>query len=743
MEEALNKVNKLIAEEGASSKRKTKEKSNQRTRKILEYIQQGVAFADAIAGMNDYAGVAVKTLAKLLECEIARRKNSEEFVVVYQAFASTMFLVRYLEQADMEDIQGELDHCFDEMNNIMQDFGVSAEVYYTKCRRAFVRFLKAKAFEEELKGFTERAYEIQERIQSALSSYTAVTVAATSEDIKRILSIVSNLPKATTKQEKDAEKIIQEAGDIEDVDMNDATIAAIAKVFGDRVTSETKVILHQDLHELLEKHRENFITKLNEATLTISTKIEGFQGEVMRKLNSGPHNLIDNEEFKKMWQDLVSSMAGKPALKASYLLMASNNVNTFAEQNGNEHFPRDNWTLSVFTYVMFHPAIGDAIDDDGSGYVSVREFNNFLKHKPEGWTVPELFAFWALGWQVSVYNTSFEIAELVWEIEEVALTAKAETQEGDVVAAIEAYLRVLNALLDITRWSTATGYDETFTEDVPYNHEEMERLTEEYATSNQELFHEVTGDDGIIEEYSSLDGLTPRFGSRVELWFIPLVLEVLQSQLHKLLGEDDSAPRNAAHINDDEWFYMCFTLELLLFEFHTRMKNLLRGWHVQKLDSRLQVNSFFGGLFAGWFEAYASGSNKKVIAQLESLEESLEEDEPEEDGSTPEAPDLVALVSDLQESVKHLTAMVQSLLEKQATPATNDRQPTYQANTRGDNMQAYQNNRRGQYSNSGNGQDSDSNGDGDDDGEYNDDDEGSYGGTRQYSGTYTGNEDDY
>lgn len=39
-----------------------------------------------------------------------------------------------------------------------------------------------------------------------------------------------------------------------------------------------------------------------------------------------------------------------------------------------------------------HPAIGDAIDEDGSGFISVHEANHFLKRIPNGWSVPQWFA---------------------------------------------------------------------------------------------------------------------------------------------------------------------------------------------------------------------------------------------------------------------------------------------------------------------------------------------------------------
>jgi hypothetical protein len=39
-----------------------------------------------------------------------------------------------------------------------------------------------------------------------------------------------------------------------------------------------------------------------------------------------------------------------------------------------------------------HPAIGDAIDEDGSGYLSVTEVDQFFQSKPNGWSSSEWIA---------------------------------------------------------------------------------------------------------------------------------------------------------------------------------------------------------------------------------------------------------------------------------------------------------------------------------------------------------------
>ncbi|KAI3618113.1 hypothetical protein WG66_005568 [Moniliophthora roreri] len=299
MEKILKQVNEWIKEEGDPGK------SGDRTRKILKHLKLGLAFADAVAGVNEYAAAAVKTFAVLVDNELTRRKNREEFVAVYQIFASTLFLVQYLGKVELEAITGKLDECFKDLNDQMKDFGALCLVYYKKYQHAFIRFIRAKEFEGRLKGFTEQVRDIGERITTLLVAHTTAVTIKTQIDVKHILSIVSKLSKASTKPEMKADKIIKEAGGKA---LEDDKIANIAEAFGERPTSQTKSLLNQNLQDLLDANRQEFIKKLDEATGTITAKIEQAQVEIIRKLNAGPHNLIEIEEFRIIWKGNVSQL---------------------------------------------------------------------------------------------------------------------------------------------------------------------------------------------------------------------------------------------------------------------------------------------------------------------------------------------------------------------------------------------------------------------------------------------------
>ena len=54
---------------------------------------------------------------------------------------------------------------------------------------------------------------------------------------------------------------------------------------------------------------------------------------------------------------------------------------------------------------------------------------------------------------------------------------------------------------------------------------------------------------------------------------------------------------------DQEWYDMDASLSTLVYAFHNRMRALVRGWRSQKIDVELQINTFAGGVYEGWYRA--------------------------------------------------------------------------------------------------------------------------------------------
>jgi hypothetical protein len=71
---------------------------------------------------------------------------------------------------------------------------------------------------------------------------------------------------------------------------------------------------------------------------------------------------------------------------------------------------------------------------------------------------------------------------------------------------------------------------------------------------------------------------------------------------------DGPATRKDKHatrreLADQEWYDMDASLTTLVYAFHNRMRALVRGWRSQKIDVGLQIDTFAGGVYEGWYRA--------------------------------------------------------------------------------------------------------------------------------------------
>jgi hypothetical protein len=60
----------------------------------------------------------------------------------------------------------------------------------------------------------------------------------------------------------------------------------------------------------------------------------------------------------------------------------------------------DGWALEYIN-AAYVQSILEAVDDDGTGFISIKEVNTFVEERPAGWSLPEWFAFWAVGMPIS------------------------------------------------------------------------------------------------------------------------------------------------------------------------------------------------------------------------------------------------------------------------------------------------------------------------------------------------------
>ncbi|KAK7447721.1 hypothetical protein VKT23_013977 [Stygiomarasmius scandens] len=675
--EQLNKAGNIISLEAHSQSR---EQGAQRVRKILQHLKEASRYTLEVPELPSHqqAEECVLIFTTLLDREIERTKNIEEIVVIYQLFATAIFCATYIGF----DLDEALAEHLEELRNHLKRFGSFAKKYHRKFKPAVVRFLKAEDFKHELLDLTRAVGAIIQDLQQNYATMEANNITG------EVQIIVNRLGTSSTKGQKQAQKFVNEArGGIDEIVYNNNKIKELASLLDDPVTNNTITMLQEwDLDSFLQEDMEDFSENFDD----LRKDVQSSHSLIINKLSAGPHHLIENEEFKKVWEDhkWKTSVKGK--------LFVDEMCGYFREQfnkpdNMDQH--KDKWTLPILTHIMFHPTVVDAIDDDGSGYISVQEFNTFLKQKPEEWSPPEWFAFWAMGWQQLMLLASIQVADLAESVKKTAAAKRQSTDEYE-RAFLDYYLQDLLLIGELVTWHEISGYNQYFMTDLRQHDAEMtemERLILDYQSTSEKMFNKLMAEERGFEltDPSDIKGLQSKFDNRVEVWIIPFLIVVLEQHLKKINGEDGYGP-----ITDDQWYKMDITLSVLIYELYNRMQSLERRWRVQKLNLGLQATSFSGGILASWYNAVHS--DKKDYREALELIISFFEDEGEQEDSssvndeeaTQENPQendqgqaqvssegtsvatelqsLRASVSDLQRSVAELTRIIQSMQSSMA-----------------------------------------------------------------------------
>jgi hypothetical protein len=115
------------------------------------------------------------------------------------------------------------------------------------------------------------------------------------------------------------------------------------------------------------------------------------------------------QDLRKLWKD----MGWKGSVKAKTFVLNLHDYYADQRNRMDAHTPLsvalpsppstspskkvdDRWALAYIN-AAYVQSILEAIDDDGTGYISIKEVNTFVEERPEGWSLPEWFAYWAVG----------------------------------------------------------------------------------------------------------------------------------------------------------------------------------------------------------------------------------------------------------------------------------------------------------------------------------------------------------
>ncbi|KAJ7899749.1 hypothetical protein B0H13DRAFT_1883743 [Mycena leptocephala] len=145
--------------------------------------------------------------------------------------------------------------------------------------------------------------------------------------------------------------------------------------------------LAEDLHEVFRKNMKFFDRKLQRQEKRLRNELTRSREMILDALARGPHEKIVDEDLQKLWQD----QDWKHKVDRRYAKTIVAFVPGTQPQD-------DSWVPAYITVMRMQPIL-EAVDDDGIGFVSIKEATRL---RPTGWSLPAWVAFWAAGWHMTV-----------------------------------------------------------------------------------------------------------------------------------------------------------------------------------------------------------------------------------------------------------------------------------------------------------------------------------------------------
>ncbi|KAJ7234523.1 hypothetical protein B0H12DRAFT_1239045 [Mycena haematopus] len=605
--------------------------------------QTRMSVLSGVAEIDQRAKGAVSVFMSVLQLESDRRENDEGIVAVCYSMTSMIYVLRYLNRdvASREDLADQLAEEMGNMSEKIKDFGAFADVYYTKCKSWIVRFARSKEFKTKIHDFADTFQQYQERIEFVLVTQMAGGQLKMSHELAEVKTSISTLidrvGTATSDREKQVLEYIKSHG--EQILQSTQGLTEVARTLHDTVTSSTVEAINDSFEHLVEQNSTLFEFKLKGATMELSEAIDRSTAKILNRLESGPHDLIDEPDIKEIWK----RNEWKFSVKCRIFVDALCNYYTekFLKSAGEE-----GWTLKILSKVINYPAVGEAIDEDASGFISVHEINHFLKRNKELST-----AVW-----FALYTG--KIDELTENLEE--RCRKLQTDDQDLNMSIDGYLDTLKLVACITEWAKwdagASGLEELDDE----TEQDLVDIALALAEKKEALIEANLEAVGYQIDQSSLPSLTDEPAFRIEQSITVLLFLILRKHDEIIsAGMENMTAQQFA----SKWQDMEASLFELVETFHKRFKSLRRNWRSQKLDIKLQVQCYAGGLFNGWYCEY--DKEKNIIVKFLESDDDEEEDSDEDGGpgssSGPPTASVDAKVDQLSQRVTALDARLDTI----------------------------------------------------------------------------------
>ncbi|KAG8881281.1 hypothetical protein FRB98_004440 [Tulasnella sp. 332] len=430
-------------------------------------------------------------------------------------------------------------------------------------------------------------------------------------------TMLSQVLKNQNSKEKELQDMIEKKGGVRAVVDQDDVLLELSTKFEDKdvVDKSSSVVKGKDAQKTLDaglrielstsvkdllKANENlFLKKFDAQTAQISQAMERSADRVILSLSKGPYQRVEDPDIRALWKE----ERWRSNVKARLFILSLHDY--FTTQRGQDDDDKkqdsqedlskltfigpghpEEWTLEYMsgTYLS---SLKDAIDDDGSGFVSINEINDFSRQKqvpmPKDMSLPVWIAYWAAGWDLDSNVYEKKIGSLIKQMKEMEDEVLDDNKES-----VKTYL---SSQFDYIEKLTTYDVDED--DDGP----DLLEMTKIQRSKNEERIRKNLEDVKVDP--------APAAGRR-------------HAQIIKLCKEYVLDPR--------ELELGTSSLDVVTDEVYNRVSNLKAGFTQQRLDLdktfEFYCNGIYDELYQFWYR-----DNSDSESESEEVSDSDDEDE--------------------------------------------------------------------------------------------------------------------
>ncbi|KAF8553591.1 hypothetical protein OG21DRAFT_1441706 [Imleria badia] len=522
-------------------------------------------------------------------------------------------------------------------------------------RHVAVKFFTSIKWQQKFTGVAEQFADHQNAIQSDLQIYISVEITNTNEILRTLGKNVTSMmemvfDRMQSPKERELANFVQSKGGVT-TSPDDQLLKEVIRNFQQQQKEDKKSVkedkklvkgnpesdfpvdlssfkeeLNKEIDIVLaangkvfERAFEAIEISQREVKGTIVHESDRVIETILAGVNHGPQERILDKDLYHIWKE----MGWRGSVKASHFVMAINdyfsaklnvaiNEIQMIANESNPESPTENlkdiasiaqlaipatpaedlWTLRYITVNRAQPLI-EALDDDGSSFITVNEVNAFTSSRPQGWSLPRWIAYWTMGFEMTTqwyYRRILRLFSLLSDSSKDVLPANRKVVSQFMHSwSIHATEDLLAGCRDVNDWDGMDWADHSiflkFKSWVLENEGRMNKVlrTLVYYIDQDNTLNIVTG------------------GSRPETYVMPL-LYLLLERCHSVMKQAHDVVLHPEELN-----VLHYSISSVHSAIRDRVEKLQAIYKLQNIKKEEKLQTIFFGLHAYTFETPEKG----------------------------------------------------------------------------------------------------------------------------------------